>query len=508
MEDPKKIFIFHNAKHDLIILEDMGIDTSNMNYYDTMLMEYMMKGKQYNLKLDYLSKKYGGKPKAMPPAMKVIKDFPEEDASWHLVPYELMRDYSANDAEITLDLFTKLKKNFAPYEKHWEVDKRFLPVLNRMEQFGIAVNKKLCKEEYERGTKRMGEIQWRHLEGLNPNSNTDLKILLIDELGLPILKVSDKTGKPSFDKKVMEQYDDILSALDNPVAKLVTEYRGWMKSTSSNYGPYLNLVSPDGRVRTNFNMHRTVTTRLSSDKPNVQQIPRMSEKDWNGNLENAFIPATGFELYKIDYKQLELRLIADYCRRYDPDFDLIRILNDPNGDIFTSMAQALGWRRQDVKTFVYMVSYGAGINKIMGTFGIKEHDSRKMKYEFFGTYNPIETLFKDCMSKYKKNGYIKLWTDRPIRNSLEDKPYAALDYLAQGGGAEIVKHKMIKISDNIDWKDCRLVLQIHDAVVPEIRIGTEDKWLPIIQEIMEEPVSSKFKVKFPVDTKVWGVKAA
>lgn len=508
-EDSTKIFIFHNAKHDLVILEDMGIDTSRMNYYDTMLMEYTINGKQWSLRLDTISKKYGGRPKAMPPSMKVLVDTPEENKGWWLVPYELMRDYAINDAEITLNMFSKyLLPKFKPYEQHWEHDSRFIRVLNRMEQIGIGINKKICKEEYERGSARMGEIQWKEFNGLNPNSNDDLHELLIKQLGLRVLKSSDKTGKPSFDKKVMERYDEYLATIDSPVAKLVLEYRGWMKTTSSNYGPYLRLVNSDGRLRCNFNMHTTVTTRLSCDTPNLQQIPRMSEKDWNGNLESAFEPATGYELYKIDYSQLELRIIANDCLRYSRDFELIDILNDPAGDIFSKMAKDLGWKRQDVKTFVYMVSYGAGVNKIMGTFGVSREVASYMKQQFFETYPPIDQLFKECMSRYKNNGYIKLWTGRPIRNAIDDKPYAALDYRAQGGGAEIVKRKMNEIAEVIDWKDCKLVLQIHDAVVPEIRKGTEDKWIPIIENIMTEPIDSKFKVKFPVETKVWGKKEA
>ncbi len=516
LEDPSKIIICHNIKHDFVILEDLGIKTKDMKCYDTLLMELTLNGKQWSLELDYLSKKYGGKPKAMPPGMKELIEAPgmmpngKTGLGWYLVPYKMMKTYAVNDTDITLELFHKhLKPKFSRFEKHHKTDIDFIrKCLIPMERIGVGINIKKCKEKYEYGINRMEEIQWREFNGLVPSSNNDLKTLLIDKLGLPILKRSEKTGKPSFDKKVMERYDnEYLSVIDSPVAKLILEYRGWQKATSSNYGPYINLVQRDGRLRCNFNMHRTVTTRLSSDTPNVQQIPRMSDKPWNGDLEAVFEPAPGYSQWKIDFSQLELRIIANDCRKYDPNFHLLQILNDPNGDIFTQMAKELGWKRQDVKTFVYMVSYGAGVGKIMGTFGIPRPQAQNMKDQFFGTYEPIDFLFKECMNTYKEKGRIKLWTGREIRNQIEDKPYAALDYRAQGGGAEIVKLKMNKIADTIDWRTCRLVLQIHDAIVPEIKIGYEDKWLPILKNIMEEPISDFFKVNFPVEIKQWGLAA-
>ena len=497
-----KCIVFHNAKGDLVALQDLGIEYTG-KFYDTMLMEHYVNGKQLSHRLEDLSRKYGGDPKDMPPVMKhIIKTL-----GWKYVPSVQMTSYARKDVEITRPVFDALYSRFQKFEDLglWDIEQEFIRTLIKIERFGIRINKKICQDELDRGTKRMAEIR-EELGGLNPNSNPDLKKLLIDQMGLPVLKESEKTGKPSFDKKVMEKYEAYLSSINNPTASLILEYRGWMKTTSSNYAPYLSLVSPDGRLRPNFETITTVTTRLSCRNPNLQQIPRISEKDWNGQLKKAFIPATGYKLWECDYSQLEFRLIASYAGEQE----LIDAFNDPTRDVFTEMAERLGWKRQDVKTFVYMVSYGAGIAKIMVTFGVREEVAREMRDTFFEAYSKLSSfdrsnpgLMQRCMQAFKSKGFIKLWTGREIRNKLVDKPYAALDYLAQGGGAEIVKRKLVELGKFIDWKDCRMVLQVHDAIVFEIRDGEEDKWLPSIREIMQD-VDKRFGVRFPIECKVWG----
>jgi DNA polymerase-1 len=490
-----KVLIFHNAKFDLVALQGMGINYTGP-FYDTMIMEHYINGKQISHKLNDLSRKYGGDPKEMHDAMKyVIKTL-----GWKYVDADMMSAYSCTDGRITYDLFMALRDKFIKYEDLWEIEQKFICTLIKIERFGIKINKKICQTELDRGLKRMQEIRGK-LGGFNPKSNPDLNKLLIEQLGLPVIKRSEKTNKPGFDKKVMEKYEAILATVQNKTAALILEYRGWEKTTSSNYKPYLELVSPDGRLRPNFETITTVTTRLSCRKPNLQQIPRISEKDWNGNLKAAFIPATGYKLWECDYSQLEFRIIASYAGQRE----LMAAFNDPKRDVFTEMAERLNWKRQDVKTFVYMVSYGAGITKIRATFAVSESVAKDMRDTFYATYPEIGKLMKACMAKFKATKHIKLWTGREIRNSLEDKPYAALDYLAQGGGAEIVKRTIVKLDEFIDWRDCRMVLQVHDAVVFEIREGEEDKWLPGIKEIMED-VEPKFGVKFPIECKVWGSK--
>lgn len=498
--------IMHNAKHDLVTLREMGVDTSKFKFICTMVNEHMIHGKQKDHGLSALCKKYGLPVKEMPPRMEIVlnmfgKDEHGNKRGWAHVLYEDMLEYSGNDARITLRLFHKQQPylHIEPFNELWEWEQAFIRVLIKMEQFGILVDKEFCKEQIEIGRAIQEEIV-DILGGFNPSSSKDLHFLLIDSLKLPILRTTPK-GNPSFDNKAMELYDDMLQEIGSPVARNILEYRGWAKTIGASYEPYLKYAnSKDGRFRPSYRLVNTITGRLSAGY--AQQIPRMSDKPWNGELKKAFIPAVGYKLWDVDFSQLEFRVIAHYANEQA----LIEIFNDPKRKLFDEMAAALQWLRDPTKTFVYMVSYGAGIEKIKLTLGVSTDVAERMKKDFFARYRGIAKLFKECMNKYKQNGYIKLWTGRKVRNNEFDKPYAALDYLAQGGGAEIVKRAIVRLDKLIDWNECRLVLTVHDSVVAEIREGREDYWLPIIKKAMEEPPHEDFKVPFPVEIKEWGTK--
>lgn len=518
-----KCLIMHNAKHDRVALENIEVYIKK-KFYDTMLTEHFNNGKQLgwshklqmqmNHKLDTLSRKYGGLPKAMPPEMVALKNMMEPlpmvgNLWWGYISAESMFEYSANDAYITAHLHEAQQPKFKSYpvnETLWDTDQKFIAVLNRMEQAGVRIDTDFVNKKIELHEQKMTEIK-DSLGGLNPNSPKDLKTLIVDQLGIRLKNppLTD-TGNLSFNAKAMEVYEPYIAAKGSPVAKQVIAYRGYSKTRSANYLPYIKFLSEDGRLRANFNLHATVTRRLSVNDPALQQIPRMSPKPWNGDLKKAFIAREGYTLWEIDYSQLELRIIA----RYAKSRSLLEAFNDPKRDVFREMAVATGWAkiygpdqaRQMIKTFSYMVSYGAGVKKVMTEFGISFDAAKQMKDQFFNAYPEIDILLKDCMKTWKKNRYIKLWTGRRIQDQYNDKPWAALDYLAQGGGAEIVERAMIRVDEFIDWNDCKMVLQVHDSLAFEIKNGEEDKWLPgIIERMMDV---NNFGVTFRVETKKWG----
>src|SRR6185437_5333306 len=146
----------------------------------------------------------------------------------------------------------------------------------------------------------------------------------------------------------------------------ILEYRGWSKTTSSNYRPYLALLSPDGRLRPNYKQHGTLTGRLSCEMPNLQQIPREGSKRWNGQLKKCFITLDPDEmLLEFDYSQLELRLGAAYAK----EESLIQVFREGR-DIFQEMAEALEMDRQSTKTMNYAIAYGAGVTRISNVLDI------------------------------------------------------------------------------------------------------------------------------------------
>jgi DNA polymerase-1 len=496
----RNISIYHNAKYDLVALATLGLDTKGTEFLDTMILCHLVDENQpYAGKgLDACVKFYTqheGKKKSdtFTKGLKIV--------GWAGMTPEMHGEYAAWDAYVTLELFDailpKLKaENLLPM---WQHKKKFTELLISMENRGVRVNVDLCEEMTKIGEARMVEI--RDELGLNPGSVKDLKVLLIDQLGLPTVRHM-KTDRPTFDKQAMEEYEEILELLDNTTARLILEYRGWQKSVSSNYLPYVHLLSPDGRLRPNYKMHGTKTGRLSCATPNLQQIPRSGQKAWNGKMKDCFIPDEGYELWECDYSQLEFRLNAAYGEQQN----LIEIFADPTRDVFDEMAEELDWPRFQTKTFVYSTAYGAGARRISNVFGVDQVEARRRIDHFYELYPGLRRASRIASSMAIRNGKVPLWSGR-YRHFLypESDSHKALNSIVQGGAADIVEERMIALADGgmNDGDKCRMLLQVHDSVVFEIRSDCVAEKSSEIQRIMSN-VRKEFGVVFRTDLKRWG----
>jgi len=500
LEKGKKKIVCHNVKHDILALQSLGIDISECDFECTMLMAHQANENKLSYRLDTLAKELGLPGKAR----DKIFDLAVKLVGWDGMPPNELGEYACTDAS----LLRPLRKHWLPiYQREddsngecWAVDKQFILCLNDIETTGAKVDLELAAREYERGTARMAEVV-KDI-GLNPGSRDELEKLLIGELELPVVKRSPKTNKPSFDKKAMEQYDQLLEESHSPVAQLVLEYRGYQKATSSYWKSYLEHVSPDGRLRPNFNMHRTVTHRLSCDTPNLQQIPRISSKPWHGNVKQGIIPEEGYVLIGFDYKQLELRLGAAYGKEQR----LISILNDPERDIFSEMSLDLNMLRDDTKTLNYSLQYGAGIRRVSTAFGVPANTAKSIRDNYFNTYPGLRDATNLAARVCKNKGYVKTWASR--RRHFTDKyqeAHKAFNAVIQGGGFEIVKRQMVKIRKELGPNnlDCRMILQVHDEVLFEIKKEKVEYYCRIIKKIMEDVVPD-FGVQFHVSVKQWG----
>lgn len=489
--------VFHNAKHDLTALERLGI--SVRKFYDTMLMAHWVDENIPNKSLDYLSRMFGGQPKNRDEVMDGIIKL----LGWAYVDVPRMHSYATNDARITWDLFYKLYPEFQSQGfdgELWDIEQDFTRLLRSMEQQGICIDVPLVEQEIERGEKRMAEI--RNELGCNPSSPIELSKLLLDDLGLPpIVRAKSKTGKPSFDKAAMEIYDELLSRRGDERARLVREYRGWQITTGLNYKPYLDRLSSDGRLRCNYKMHGTETTRLSCSNPNLQQIPRTSSYSWNGKLKKAFIGSPGFRLYEGDFKQLEFRLGAAYGREQR----LLEIFSDSTRDIFQEIAADVCMARQDVKTLTYTIQFGGGVNRISEVFGVSFAAAKAIRDGYYKKYPGLLKASQRAAMVCRDKGYITLWSGRRRHfPNPEEEARIAFNAAIQGGAAEIVKRTLLRLkSEGILNNECRLLLQIHDSGVFEIAEGKEETYLPEIQRVMEAVVPD-FGVKFAVDVHEWG----
>lgn len=492
--------VFHNAKHDLRALENLGIYRTG-KFYDTMLMAHMNNENYFSKELDYLSKHFGGEPKRKSDVMdQLIKAF-----GWHAIPAELIREYGANDAYITQELFYNLYPDFQEQGfdgELWDYEQKFIRLMARIENRGIPVDVDLSERELARGLQIMDEIK-RSL-GFDPAKSTELSRFLLDEMKLPVLKRSKKTNKPSFDKEVMKAYDEMLQATNDKRAREILIFRGWQKTTSSNYRRYLELLGPDGRLRANYKIHGTVTGRMSCEDPNLQQIPRESENDWNGRLKRAFITDPEFAAFEADFSQLEFRIAAAYGKVQR----LIDIFNDPRRDIFSEMAEDLGLSRHDTKTFNYTLQYGGGADRISAVFGLGRLAAKGRIRQYYEQYPGLAKATSLAKLRMEQNGFVRYWTGRRRHKGPYDDGHKAFNSVCQGGAFEIVKRRMIALDEaGLNNDECRMDLQVHDSIRFEIERGKEKIYIPEIQNIMEDVNSDfNFGVQFKVDIHKWGTK--
>lgn len=492
--------VFVNAQFDILALEQIGISVSERDFVDVPTMAHLInENKPYNKGLDSLSQFYLKDPG------KVKDDFLEQEkkTGWHNTTWEQIWPYAVKDAELTWRLYDLLVKTqqYQQLPENLLVHKQdLIRVLISMKRHGVRIDQDLAAEYVERGHKEMARI----IDELkvNPASPKQLKKLLIDDLGLPVVKKSDKTGAPSFDKEAMGMYDQLLEQMDSPVAKLIKEYRGWQKAVSASYQPYLNLVDMDGRLRCSYKTHGTATGRLSCAEPNLQQIPKTSDKAWNGKVKECFIAADGYTLINADFSQLELRLATAYAGEEE-----LKQVFEEGRDIFTEMSKQLGMSRHDTKTLVYSMQYGAGEQRLMSAFGVTRQEAQKIRENYFVTYPNFRRFNDRCTAKVEQTGEIKIWSGRKRRFEQRSDGYKAMNSVIQGGAADIVERIMVKAWKELESNDCRILLQVHDSITFEVKEELADEYMKRIKELMEDVNSVtgdvQFDVRFAVDVAYW-----
>jgi DNA polymerase-1 len=485
-------------------LMTIGLDISQPPWaelqFDTLLLAHMINEEWPRAKtLENCGQHYIKKGKVDPEKMKgFTKTF-----GWGAVPWRLMYDYACGDAEVTLELWEHLwpmfQKKFAgDAGRLWTDEIGFQNTLFRMEQRGIEVDLSFCKQ-YE----SIAEIEMQQIEdelGFTPSKTSALSKFLFEELKLPVLAYTPG-GKPAMTKAVMEDYDRMLALPMFPSsARLVLDYRGWMKANSSFYRPFQTLVDSKGRVNCNYKQHGTVTGRLSCETPNLQQIPRSSDKAWNGRIKSAFRASPGYALVGFDYSQLELRLATAYGQ----ELILLDEFSKPDADPFTRYASIIGADRYTTKTFFYAMIYGAGEEKIAKTL---HRDMIDMHDQYVAFKQSIPGILKAASlanTKARQRGYVRLWTGRRRHFKKPEDSFKAFNSLLQGGGAEVVKRVMLDMDHNLTDDNCRMLLQVHDEVVFEIREDLVDVYSAKIVDTMEAMPTEFFGLPFKVAGKVWG----
>ena len=529
LENAPELFLY-NAKFDITALEKLDISIGESNWFDALVASSMINENwPFNRSLDNMSKLYlKDSGKEMSVEFKTYRDI----LGWDAIPSTVMRPYAEKDAELhyRMGIFFKAKFLEIYSEELWVWKRQFINAIRQMEIRGISIDQDYCRKMEDTGRSEMERIS--DFYGINIASTKELSELLHDEWGLPPIFVEervkekgdrltkkiesnhraiakleerfsvdlprhwDKVVKLSLDSDALKEYKKMLPTLNLPdippnfVDDILT-YRGWAKASSSYYGAYLDRVNEDGKLRPNYIHHKsedggTVTGRLACANPNLQQIPRESNTPWGG-VKKSFIPSAGYQLWEVDYSQLELRLLVAYSGD-----EFLKTVFMEGRDLFSEMSGQMSFPRQVVKQFVYMTNYGAGVDRVSKYLEITHAEASRLWDKYYTTYPSFLMLASKCNQSVKSKKYIDLWSGRRRNFTSEKDGYKAMNSLIQGGSADIVERIMVRLWYEIDQQsnnEVRMLLTVHDSVWFEIKEGTEGKWIPKIKEIMMDVVT-------------------
>ena len=384
-----------------------------------------------------------------------------------------------------------------------EVEMPLKLVLNEMSQQGALINRELLMDlqvEYEG---RLADIAAQIRESVgyefNLNSPKQLEEVLFDELGLPVVKRT-KTQR-STDESVLNKLREL-----HPIIEMLLKYRHDFKIKSTYIDPILDCLDTNNRIHTTYNQTRTASGRLSSESPNLQNIP----VDESIGIRKAFIAPPEMKLLIADYSQIELRIMAHYSN----DQGLISSFSH-NQDIHAATAarifdkmigEVAPEERRIGKTINFALMYGMSSFGLSETLGIERFEAEKYINNFFSGYPGVREWQESFLHEAREKGYVEtLFGRRRYLPALTSTNFhqrsaaerAALNHPLQGTQADILKIVMLNFAKSIDSADfpVQMILQIHDELVFEVAEEAVGEFAQQVKLIMETPVELSLPLK-------------
>jgi len=491
--------IGQNLKYDTIVLKNYGVDLRGP-FWDTMIAHYLLEPEMRH-NMNYLSETY------LDYSPVKIEDLIGKKGStqgtMRDVPLEQIKEYAAEDADITLQLKNalepKLEAGGQSLVKLFQlVETPLVKVLADLEFAGVRIDKDFLNEYSKELIGSIEALERKVLEetGLTFNVSSPKQVgeVLFDRLKLPYPGKKMKSGQYSTD-------EEILSALaaEYPVCADILQHRTLAKLRSTYVEALPALINPrTGRVHSSFNQALAATGRLSSQNPNLQNIPIRTPE--GRKVREAFIPRDADHvLLSADYSQIELRLIADMSHE-EAMLEAFQL----NQDIHqATAARVFGVplekvtpdQRRAAKTVNFSIIYGAGATNLSNQLGIKRAEAKEIIDNYFAQYRGLKHYMDTTVEFARKHGYVETLLGRrrylrdiDSRNGMSRSmaERMAINTPIQGTAADMIKVAMVNI-----WKAMRehkfrssMILQVHDELVFDVHKDELDALRPIIQEKM------------------------
>ncbi|ADA77795.1 DNA polymerase I [Francisella tularensis] len=513
--DSKKVKVAHNFKFDEKVLSKYAIEI-NGKVDDTMIMAYVLKSSGKH-DMDSLSKEHLG---IEPIAYTAIAGTGKQQQTLDQVDIEIVAKYAAEDADITFRLFNHFKalleQDKVLFKLYCELEMPLTIILNQMEKTGVKIDAtKLIQQSasLETSIKEL-ESKCYNLAGqeFNLSSPVQLREILFEKLGLPPVKKTAK-GQVSTSEEVLVQL-----AEDYEIAALIMKYRHLSKLKNTYTDKLPKMLDANGRVHTSYNQTGTVTGRLSSSDPNLQNIPIKSPE--GRKIREAFIAEDGYCIVAADYSQIELRIMAHLSK----DKNLLKVFNQ-NLDIHSATAaEVLGIsidevsseQRRKAKAINFGLIYGMSAFGLARQLEIPRAEAQEYIDIYFNRYPSVKEYMTTAKEFAKQNGYVETILGRRLylpeinsknvmqRNAAER---AAINAPMQGTAADIIKKAMINVNMMISQEynsEIKMVMQVHDELVFEVKKTKLEEIVAKIKSIMEAAVKLNVPLEVNVDSgKSW-----
>ena len=505
-EDSKNSFIGQNIKYDCLVLSCLDIKVKNI-VFDTMLAAHLINPARARYNLDDLCIEYLNYQKI---DIESLIGYKGNQINMSEVDVEKVKDYACEDAETVFQLYQKLKDELKAKELldlFNNIEMPFIHVLIDIEKNGLFVDLDILSSLSSKIEKKISLILLDIYEisgkEFNVNSPQQLAEVLFDDLELKQIK------KRSTAVEVLETLKS-----HHPLPEIVLEYRhlNKLKTTYLDGIPkFLNQKS--NRIHTSFNQTVASTGRLSSTKPNFQNIPIRTSV--GKEIRKGFRPQnSGWKLISADYSQIELRIMAHFSKE-----PALLDAFEKNEDVHSKTAALVSGchidlvtpeQRRQAKIVNYGIMYGAGPFRMSQELNISMKKAKDIIDEYFETYSMIKKFIDKTLLDAQKTGYVKTYFGRKRNTSnlnssnanvVNAEKRAAINMPIQGTASELIKVAMININKIMYEKKLKskMVLQVHDELLFEVPDNEEDFMLKLIKDEMEDSI--KLSVPIKVDCK-------
>ena len=512
LEDPQKPKLGHHLKYDVHVLQNHGIRLAGMRY-DTMLESYVWNSVGTRHDMDATALCYLGRRTT---TYEDVTGKGAKQIGFSQVPVEQAAEYAAEDADVTLclhrALWPKIESMPALQRLYEEIEQPLVPVLARMERRGVLVDRDLLRAQSSRFATQLQDLlqQARREAGhdINVDSPKQLQQVLFEKLGLPVLRKTP-TGQPSTAEDVLEEL-----AASYPLPRIVLDYRALAKLKSTYTDKLPELVNPrTGRIHTSYHQAVAQTGRLSSTDPNLQNIPiRRAE---GRRIRQAFIAPPGQVLMAADYSQIELRIMAHLSgdegllAAFAEDRDVHQATA---AEVFgVPLAEVTADQRRAAKTINFGLIYGMSPFGLARQLGIERGAAASYVERYFQRYPGVRRFMDDTRKQARERGYVETVYGRRLylpdirSGNAQTRQYAeraAINAPMQGTAADIIKRAMIAVDAWCTREDApaRLIMQVHDELVLEVRSDAVAAVAAAVQERMTAAADLRVPLRVEVGT--------